>query len=74
MLTNSYRSFEISCVIETGLSGFHNMTVSVMERYFQKQKSKIISYRYTKNFLQSEYRQQIPFQVMYGEQYFLNLS
>ena len=34
-----------------------------MKRYFQKQKSKIRNYRYTKSFLQSEYRQQILYEL-----------
>ena len=50
MLTSSYRSFQNSCAIETGLSDFHKMIVTVMKAYFQKQKSKVITYRDYKNF------------------------
>ena len=43
MLTSSYRSFQNSCAIETGLSDFHKMIVTVMKAYFQKQKPKVIT-------------------------------
>ena len=36
MLTNSHRSFHKSCAIETGLSDFHKMIVTVTKSYFQK--------------------------------------
>ena len=36
MLTNKPRSFKYSCVIETGLSDFHRMTVTVMKATFEK--------------------------------------
>ena len=50
MLTNSPRSFQNSCVVETGLSDFHRMIVSVMKTTFQKLPPKIKSYRDYKNF------------------------
>ena len=45
ILTNKYRSFQNSTIIETGLSDFHKLTVSVMKMYFQKQVPKILYYR-----------------------------
>ena len=36
MLTRSYRSFQNSCAIETGLSDFHKMIVTILKTYFQK--------------------------------------
>ena len=45
ILTNSPYSFQNSCVIETGLSDFHKMTVSVMKTTFKKLKPKIANYR-----------------------------
>ena len=41
MLTNSPRSFQNSCVVETCLSDFHRMIVSVMKTTFQKLPPKI---------------------------------
>ena len=33
-LTNRHRSFQNSCVIEIGLSNFHEMTVTVLRSFF----------------------------------------
>ena len=45
ILTNMPRSFQSICVIETGLSEFHLMTLIVMEKKFKKIKPRIIYYR-----------------------------
>ena len=57
ILTNSYRSFQNSCAIETGLSDFHKMIVTILKTYFQKKEPKIIQYRDHKNFSEVEYRE-----------------
>ena len=36
ILTNNPLSFQYSCVIETGLSDFHRMVVTVMETSFER--------------------------------------
>ena len=56
ILTNKSRSFHSFHIIETGISDFHKMTVSVMEIYFTKQKSNIIYYRDYKNFSNDQFR------------------
>ena len=63
MLTNSYRSFQNSCAIETGLSDFHIMVVTVMKAYFQKQKPTVVTYRDYKNFPENDYRQKITYEL-----------
>ena len=45
ILTNRPRSFHGCHIIETGLSDFHKMTVTVMKMYFQKQGPRVIHYR-----------------------------
>ena len=50
MLTNRPKSFQSSCVIETGLSDFHGMTVSVLKIHFRKLPPRIISYRDFSNY------------------------
>ena len=45
--------------IETGLSDFHKMTVTVMKSQYQKQKPKIISYRKYKNFSNELFREEL---------------
>ena len=50
ILTNSPGSFQNSCVVETGLSDFYKMVVTVMKTSYQKSQPKIIHYRSYKNF------------------------
>ena len=57
--TNSPYSFQNSCVIETGLSDFHKMTVSVMKTTFQKLKPKIVQYRDYTKFSNDEFRKKL---------------
>ena len=45
MLTNRPKSFQSTCVIETGLSDFHRMTVFVLKMHFRKLPPKVITYR-----------------------------
>ena len=46
ILTNCPGSFQNSCVIETGLSDFHKMIVTVMKTFYQKIASRVvINYR-----------------------------
>ena len=59
MLTNSNRSFQNSCTIETGLSDFHKMIVTVLKIYFQKREAKVINYRDYRNFSNEDFRQQV---------------
>ena len=50
ILANKPRSFQSTCVIETGLSDFHRMTVSVLKSHFCKLPPKIVTYRDFKRF------------------------
>ena len=59
MLTNSPRSFQNSMVVETGLSDFHKMTVTVLKMFFQKIKPKVIYYRDYKNYSNEVFREKI---------------
>ena len=45
ILTNNPKCFQSSCVLETGLSDFHRMTVTVMKTTFKKFEPRIIHYR-----------------------------
>ena len=44
IITNRPKSFQESEVIETGLSDFHKMSLTVMKVFYNKQKPKIIQY------------------------------
>ena len=56
ILTNNPKCFQSSCVVETGLSDFHRMTVTVMKTTFKKFEPKVIHYRDHKNFQNDQYR------------------
>ena len=49
-LTNCSRSFQNTQVIETGLSDFHKMNLTVLKMFFTKQKHETIFYRNYKKF------------------------
>ena len=49
-LTNKPQSFQHSGVIETGLSDFHKMTVTVMKTFFEKLQPRVVNYRDYKYF------------------------
>ena len=57
ILTNCSRSFQnSSCAIETGLSDFHKLVVTVLKTTYKKSKPKIIPYRNYKSFNNDEFR------------------
>ena len=59
ILTNKSRSFQNTSVIETGLSDFHKLTVTVMKSKFQKQSPKILNYRNYKYFDNDLFRSKV---------------
>ena len=50
IITNRPKGFQNSMVIETGLSDFHKMCITVMKMQYSKQKPTIIHYRKFKDF------------------------
>ena len=56
ILTNKPRRFEHSRVIETGLSDFHKMTVTIMKIFFEKLQPRVVSYRDYKHFENDKFR------------------
>ena len=50
ILTNKPRSFQTKCIIETGSSDFHRMTISVLKMHFRKLLPKVFNYRDFKRF------------------------
>ena len=50
IITNRPKGFQSSMVIETGLSDFHKMCITVMKMYYSKQEPTIIHYRKLKGF------------------------
>ena len=56
ILTNVPRMFQSTCVIETGLSDFRLMAVTVMRKTFKKVRPRIINYRSFKHFSNEAFR------------------
>ena len=56
ILTNKSSLFQHSRFVETGLSDFHQMTITVMKMSYQKLKPKIIAYRNYNNFNNEHFR------------------
>jgi hypothetical protein len=59
ILTNKATYFQNSCTIETGLSDFHKMTISVMKGSFEKLKPKVINYRNYRSFVNMNFREDL---------------
>ena len=57
ILTNSPYNYRHSCVIETGLSDFDIITVTVMKTTYEKLKPRIVNYRHYKYFGSYKFRQ-----------------
>ena len=55
--TNSHDSFQNSCVIETGLSDFQMVTVTVTKTTYEKLKPGIVNYRDYKFFFNHTFQQ-----------------
>ena len=51
ILTNVPHNFQSTCVVDTGLSDFYLMTLTVMRKSFNKYQPKVINYRTYKNVL-----------------------
>ena len=50
ILTDSPRSFQDSSMFQTGISGIHKLTTTVLKKCFPKPKLKIVNYRDYRNF------------------------
>ena len=58
ILTNCPRSFQNSCAIETGLSDFHKLVVTVIKTTYKKSQPKIINYCSYKYFNNERFREE----------------
>ena len=59
IITNRPKSFQESEVIETGLSDFHKMSLTVMKVFYNKQKPKIFQYRKYKDFSNEDFMHEL---------------
>ena len=63
-LTNLPRSFQNTLTIETGLSDFHKMVITVMKVFYKKQKPKIIQCRSYKNFDNQVFQRELSSELL----------
>ena len=63
ILTNRNQSMQHTTAIETGLSDFHKMVVTVLKTTFPKQGPSIINYRSYKNFDQTSFKQDLRIEL-----------
>ena len=63
ILTNRPLSFQNTNVIETGLSDFHKLTLTVVKSTFQKQVSKIFHYRNYKRFDNTLFQYDLMYEI-----------
>ena len=59
IITNRSKMFQNTINVESGLSDFHKMTVTVLKTYFKKCKPKIISYRDYKHLSNLNFRMEL---------------
>ena len=59
ILTNKPQNFQNSCAIETGLSDFYEMALTVMKKSFQKYKRRIIKFQDYKHFQNNAFREDL---------------
>ena len=63
ILTNRPKSFQKSLVIETGLSDFHKLTITVLKTSFRKKPPKVIQYRNYKKFSHTKFRDELEYSL-----------
>ena len=79
ILTNSSRSFQDTCTVETGLSNFHKLVVTVLKLYFPKEKPNIQTFRDYKRFQNDLFRSELDYELSKLDvcnlelKYFLNI-
>ena len=59
IITNRPRSFQNTITLETGISDFHKMTLTVLKTSFRKQPPKIIVYRDYKKYSPENFRREL---------------
>ena len=62
-LTNSPKSFQNTQTIETGLSDFHKLAVTILKMYLPNNQAKVITYRDYKNFDISPFSEELLYEI-----------
>ena len=67
IMTNRPRSFQGTKAIETGLSDFHKMSLTIMKVFYKKQKANVIRYSSYRNFDNEAFIDEL--QVAFSDRY-----
>ena len=59
ILTNRYRSFQNTTTVETGLSDFHQIVLTVLKKTYQKAGPPVLNYGDYKNFSEQTFKQDL---------------
>ena len=59
LITNSYRSFQHTQTISTGLSDFHKMSITVLKTKYEKMSAREVNYRDYKNFNDAHFKRDL---------------
>ena len=63
ILTNKTRSFQDTIVVETGISDFHQMTLTTLKTFYTKQTPKQITYRNYKNINNASFKKELAIEL-----------
>ena len=69
ILTNKPLYFQNTNVLETGISDFHKLTLTIMKSKFYKQKPKIFNYRNYETFNNESFRNDVLYEISKGFPY-----
>ena len=58
-MTNLPKSFQYAQTIKTGLSDFHELTLTVLKTHFPRLKPNIVSHRHDKGFVNDYFRSEL---------------
>ena len=64
ILSNARQKFQSTWLLETGLSDFHLMTVTVMRKIFKKLRPRAINYKPYKHFSNEAYRESLLHELL----------
>ena len=67
IIINRPESFQGTTTIETGLSDFHKMSLTIMKVFYKKQKANVIRYRSYRNFDNEAFIDEL--QVAFSDRY-----
>ena len=63
-LTNTWRSFQNTITVSTGLSNYHKIIITVLKSTFPKAKPKVLTYRDYSKFVKEDFNQKLDSNIL----------